>query len=64
MPTKKIRFPKKELNTWVKNKESWSHEEWLCLLELLRTSGFDQWTDNSDGQDAIGLYIESKRKIS
>jgi hypothetical protein len=58
---RKKRFPKKELNSWVKKRSSWNHDEWLALLDELRSQGFEEWTDNTDGQDEIGRYIESKR---
>ena len=57
----KKRFPKKELNTWVKSHDEWNHDQWLALLEDLRGQGFEDWTDSSEGQDSIGLYIESKK---
>ena len=61
---KKKRFPKRELNTWVRKKTCWDHSEWLNLLDDLREAGFEQWTDDPEGQDAIGLYIETKRAES
>lgn len=56
------RFPKKELNTWLKDRESWNHQDWLDLLGSLRTDGFIKWTDSQEGCDAIGLYLETNRK--
>lgn len=58
---RKKRFPKSELNSWVKARSTWNHEEWLGLLDDLRGQGFAEWTDSSDGQEEIGAYIETKR---
>ncbi|MFT5126570.1 MAG: hypothetical protein ACI8W8_000165 [Rhodothermales bacterium] len=58
---RKKRFPKSELNGWVKTRSTWNHDEWLGLLDDLRGQGFDEWTDSSDGQEEIGVYIETKR---
>lgn len=64
MPTKKTkkkRFPKRELNTWLRTNIEWNHEEWLALLEDLNTKGFEQWTSDQKGQEEIGIYLEEKR---
>jgi hypothetical protein len=58
-PTK--RFPKKELNTWLKNHMSWDHQQWLDLVKSLDAQGFEEWTANQEGLDAIGLYLETKK---
>ena len=58
---KKVRFPKRELNGWLRKNTCWNHDEWLSLLAELRESGFEDWTDSEEGQDAIGLYLESKK---
>jgi hypothetical protein len=58
---RKKRFPKRELNMWVKTRSTWNHNEWLGLLDDLRGQGFEEWTDCPNGQDEIGLYIENKR---
>jgi hypothetical protein len=57
----KKRFPKRELNMWVKTRSAWNHNEWLGLLDNLRGQGFIEWTDSPGGQNEIGLYIENKR---
>jgi hypothetical protein len=65
MPPKKKpspRFPKKELNTWLKGRSAWNHDEWLQLLDDLRQAGFSAITDSPEGQNEIGLYLESNRK--
>jgi hypothetical protein len=59
--SKKKRFPKRELNTWLKNHLSWNHDEWLALLVSLEAEGFEDWTGNQEGIDAIGLYLEEKK---
>ena len=56
------RFPKKELTTWLKGRESWNHQDWLDLIAGLRDQGFAKWTDSQEGCDAIGLYLETNRK--
>ena len=57
-----IRFPKRELNTWLKNNLSWNHEQWLELVSSLDDAGFQTWTSEQKGIDAIGLYLETKKK--
>jgi hypothetical protein len=56
------RFPMRELNTWLRRNLSWDHAAWLLLMAELQNSGFSHWTDSAAGQDAIGLYLESKRQ--
>lgn len=58
---RKKRFPKKELNTWVRKRATWSHAEWEALLGELRSEGFEEWTENQEGRDLIGQYLEDKR---
>ena len=59
---KKVRFPKKELNLWLKNHLSWNHEEWLMLIDTLDKSGFSYWTQNKELVDNIGFYLETKNR--
>ena len=61
MATKKKRFPKRELNTWLRKHLSWNHEEWLKLIDELKSQGFDELTSTQEGLDAIGLYLETKK---
>lgn len=56
------RFPMRELNAWLQRNLSWDHAAWLLLMEELKNSGFQHWTDTAAGQDAVGLYLESKRQ--
>jgi hypothetical protein len=56
-----IRFPKRELNTWLKKNLSWNHEQWLELINTLESAGFESWTQSQEGIDAIGLYLETKK---
>lgn len=58
---KKKRFPKKELNTWLKKHSQWNHQEWASLIEDLSTQGFHDWTDIEQGRNEIGFYLETKR---
>ena len=60
----KNRFPKKELNTWLRKNSSWDHSKWLELINELETLGFSTWTSNSEGVNSIGLYLESNKKAS
>ncbi|EKD51071.1 MAG: hypothetical protein ACD_62C00351G0004 [uncultured bacterium] len=55
------RFPRKELNAWLKGRECWDHDEWLDLLDDLRRQGFTKWTESQDGQNEIGSYLEESR---
>ncbi|MCM8534440.1 MAG: hypothetical protein NE334_00730 [Lentisphaeraceae bacterium] len=57
----KKRFPKRELNTWLRKNLSWNHEQWLELVSSLEADGFEEWTADQEGLDAIGLYLESKK---
>ncbi len=59
---KKKRFPKKELNTWLKANPIWDHAQWSALLDDLKTQGFEEWTDAEEGRNEIGLYLETKKK--
>ena len=53
---KKKRFPKRELNTWLRKNLTWNHEQWLELIDSLTKEGFEDWTTEQEGLDAIGLY--------
>ena len=55
------RFPKRELNAWLRKHLSWDHQEWLDLVTDLRTQGFTNYTESQDGLDSIGLYLETKK---
>ncbi|MBT3213142.1 MAG: hypothetical protein HN351_00710 [Deltaproteobacteria bacterium] len=59
---KKKRFPKKELNTWLKKHSQWNHPEWASLIEDLSTQGFHEWTDTEQGRNEIGFYLETKQR--
>ena len=61
MATKKKRFPKRELNTWLRKHLSWNHEQWLNLISILENQGFADLTSDQNGLDAIGLYLETKK---
>ena len=58
----KARFPKRELNSWLRQNNEWGHDEWTALLADLSKNGFGEWADNQEGQNEIGLYLESNRK--
>ena len=62
MPAKiKNRFPKKELNVWLRVYQTWDHIKWLNLLEYLTKLGFHEWSSSELGQREIGIYLETKR---
>ena len=46
----KNRFPKKELNAWLRVYQTWDHIEWLNLLESLTKLGFYEWSSSELGQ--------------
>ena len=59
---KKPRFPRRELNTWLRKNKGWSEQEWQALLADLTEAGFGYYTENQEGRDSIGLYLETNRK--
>jgi len=59
---KKVRLPKREMLRWLKERAEWNHEDWLYLLDNLRAQGFAEYTDNEEGQIALGQYLEENRK--
>ena len=58
---KPTRFPKRELNAWLRKNLSWDHSQWLGLIKDLKTQGFTKFTETQEGLDAIGLYLETKK---
>jgi hypothetical protein len=58
----KVRFPKRELNTWLKKNSEWNESTWEVLITDLTDQGFSDWTSTQEGKDSIGLYIETNRK--
>jgi hypothetical protein len=58
----KKRFPKKELNSWLRQNQEWNHAQWNDLLEDLKQQGFAEWTSSEQGRDALGLYLETHRR--
>ena len=62
MPAKiKKRFPKKELNAWLRVHQKWDYIEWLNLLENFTKLGFHEWSSSELGQREIGVYLDTKR---
>ena len=62
MPAKIInRFPKKELNAWLRVYQTWDQIEWLNMLVNLTKLGFHEWSSSGLGQREIGFYLETKR---
>ena len=64
MMTEKInkRFPKKELNAWLRLHKQWNHHDWLSLLDKLTKRGFHQWSVSVAGQKEIGFYLETNHR--
>ena len=62
--TEKInkRFPKKELNAWLRLHNQWNHHYWLSLLDKLTKQGSHQWSVSVVGQKEIGFYLETNRR--
>ena len=58
----KKRFPKKELNYWLRRNYTWDHSKWNDLLTDLEKQGFAEWVSNAAGRDALGLYLETNRQ--
>ena len=58
----KVRFPKRELNTWLRKNSSWNDSSWEALIADLTEQGFGDWTTTQEGRDSIGLYLETNRK--
>jgi hypothetical protein len=54
-------FPKKELDKWLKAHKTWSHDDWLKLLDDLKAKGYGNLVGKKAGQDSVGLYLETKR---
>jgi hypothetical protein len=55
-------FPKKELDKWLKAHKTWNHDDWLELLDDLKTKGYSKLVGKKAGKDSVGLYLESNRK--
>ena len=59
---KNIRFPKKELNAWLRLHKQWNHHDWLSMLDKLTERSFHQWSISVAGQKEIGFYLETNRR--
>jgi hypothetical protein len=59
-----VNFPTRELNAWLKSHPSWSHHDWLALLDDLKQKGYGSLISSKEGQDSIGLFLESNRKFN
>ncbi len=62
--TEKInkRFPKKELNPWLRLHKQWNPHDLLSLLDKLTKRGFHQCSVSVAGQKEIGFYLETNRR--
>ena len=54
-------FPKKELDKWLKAHKTWSHDDWLKLLNDLEAMGYGKLVGKKPGQASVGLYLETNR---
>jgi hypothetical protein len=54
-------FPEKELNKWLKGRQTWGHDDWLKLLDDLKAKGYGKLVGDQAGQDSVGLYLETNR---
>ena len=57
----KKRFPKKELNAWLREHRSWNLSEWIDLLDNLSNQGFHEWCASGAWQKGIGFYLGTKQ---
>ena len=57
----KKRFPKKELNAWLREHRSWDHSEQIDLLDNLPNQGFHEWCAFGAEQKEIVFHLEAKR---
>ena len=55
-------FPKKELDKWLKTHKTWSHDDWMNLLDDLKSKGYGDLVCDKAGQDSVGLYLETNRR--
>ena len=58
---KNIRFPKKELNSWLRINKIWNDQEWEELLAELNHSGFEAWIWNQEKRYQVGLFLKTHR---
>ena len=59
---RKISFPKRELNSWLRSHHSWGETEFQELLQELNHTGFGEWVGNPERRDKVGLYLETHRR--
>jgi hypothetical protein len=62
-PKAVVNFPTRELKTWLNTHPSWSHHDWLALLDDLKKNGYASLANSKEGQDSIGLFLETNRKF-
>ena len=55
------RFPKKELNAWLRLHKQWNHHDWLSMLDKFTKLGFHQSNVSVSGQKDIAFYLEVNR---
>ena len=54
-------FPTEYLNSWLQNRYSWNHNDWLGLLSDLSSKGYSYYAETIEGQNIVGNYIETNR---
>ncbi|MBF0360527.1 MAG: hypothetical protein HQK49_05910 [Oligoflexia bacterium] len=57
----KNNFPRQELLNWLSGRSHWDHQDWLSLLNQLKSKGFGHLTESHEGQAKIGEFLESNR---
>lgn len=50
------------LDAWLKGRRHWNHQDWLDLLQLLKTKHGVTFIGEAEGQRMIGEYLETHRK--
>ena len=54
-------FPTRVLKSWLKDKTSWNHNEWLALLDELNKKGYEDHISTPEGRDKVGMYLEENK---
>jgi len=54
-------LPARKLRAWLKIHPTWDNQDWLTLLAELRMKGYGGLTDNPEGQETIGQFLEANR---
>jgi len=52
---------RKNWTKWLKAHKTWSHDDWLKLLDDLKAKGYGKLVGKKAGQDSVGLYPRDSR---